>query len=242
MNLYPAIDLRGGRVVRLEQGRADRETVYYEDPAIPAGLWLEAGAEWIHVVDLDGAFGGSPQNWNSVEKIAASGLKVQMGGGLRSQQAIERAFNSGAARVALGTIAAEDSSFLESMVEKFGSRIAVGIDALKGKVALRGWVDAVDLSALDLAWRVAAMGVETIIYTDIATDGMLTGPNFEAQREMLDHVPARIIASGGVACAQDVERFQAMSKNHSNLEGVIIGRALYEGKIDLGSIIGAGEG
>ncbi len=240
MNIYPAIDLRQGRVVRLEQGRADKETVYYEDPLVPARLWKDAGAEWIHVVDLDGAFTGHPQNWSALKKISSTGLKIQMGGGLRQIEDIEQAFQCGVARVVLGTSAVEDSEFLESMVERFGSRIAVGIDALRGKVALRGWVDAAEWTALDLARQVTSLGVDTIIYTDIAKDGMLTGPNFTAQREMLENVPARIIASGGVADPHDVQKFQSMSQVHRNLEGVIIGRALYEGKIDLGELIAAG--
>ncbi len=238
MNLYPAIDLRQGRVVRLEQGRVERETVYFEDPSIPAGLWKEAGAKWLHVVDLDGAFSGNPQNWSAIEKITSCGLKVQMGGGMRRHEDIERAFKGGVSRVVLGTSAVEDTAFLQSMVELYGSRIAVGIDALKGKVALRGWVDEAELTALDLARRVVSLGVETIIYTDISTDGMLTGPNFTAQKEMLETIPARLIASGGVATSGDVRKFQTMSKIYPNLEGVIIGKALYDGKINLAELIG----
>ena len=238
MNLYPAIDLRQGRVVRLEQGRADRETVYYDDPSIPAGLWKDAGAQWLHVVDLDGAFSGQPQNWAALEKIVSSGLKIQMGGGMRRRQDIERAFDSGVSRVVVGTSAVEDGAFLQSMVDQFGSRIAVGIDARNGKVALRGWVDETELSALDLARRVGSVGVETIIFTDISTDGMLTGPNFAAQTEMLEAIPMRLIASGGVASSDDLRQFQTMSESYPNLEGVIIGKALYDGKIDLGEWFG----
>ncbi len=238
MNLYPAIDLRQGRVVRLEQGRVERETVYYDDPSIPAGLWKDAGAQWLHVVDLDGAFSGRPQNWAAIEKIASSGLKIQMGGGMRRRQDIERAFESGVSRVVLGTSAVEDGEFLQSMVERFSSRIAVGIDARYGKVALRGWVDETEMTALDLARRVASVGVETIIFTDISTDGMLTGPNFAAQEEMLETIPIRLIASGGVASSGDVRKFQILSESYPNLEGVIIGKALYDGKINLGDWVG----
>ncbi len=238
MIIYPAVDLRQGRVVRLEQGRVERETVYYDDPSIPAGLWKDAGAQWLHVVDLDGAFSGRPQNWAALEKIACSGLKIQMGGGLRCRQDIERAFESGVSRVVLGTSAVEDGEFLQSMVDQFGSRMAVGIDARKGKVALRGWVEETEVTALELARRVASVGVETIIFTDISTDGMLTGPNFAAQKEMLETIPMRLIASGGVASSDDVRKFQILSETYPNLEGVIIGKALYDGKINLGEWFG----
>ncbi len=238
MNLYPAIDLRQGRVVRLEQGRVDRETVYYDDPSIPAGLWKDAGAQWLHVVDLDGAFSGQPQNWAALEKIAVSGLQIQMGGGMRRRRDIDRAFDNGVSRVVLGTSAVEDGAFLQCMVERFGSRIAVGIDARNGKVALRGWVDETGMTALELAQRVASAGVETIIFTDISTDGMMTGPNFAAQKEMLKAIPIRLIASGGVASKDDVRKFRTMSETYPNLEGVIIGKALYDGKINLGECFG----
>lgn len=233
MNIYPAIDLRGGRVVRLLQGRANRETVYFNDPALPAQLWKEAGAKWIHTVDLDGAFTGKPQNWSAIEKIAATGLKIEMGGGMRTEQNIEDALNAGVSRVVLGTRAAEDPDSLAGLTDKFGGSIAVGIDAKNGKVAVKGWVDTTDLTATDLAKRVAELGVRTIIYTDISRDGMLTGPNFEAQEQMLETVTADIIASGGVSKHEDVARFAEMAETYSNLEGVIIGKALYDGKVDL---------
>ncbi len=228
MIIYPAIDIKGGRCVRLRQGIAEQETLYYDDPAEPALLWKEAGAIWVHVVDLDGAFTGAPQNWQAVEKIAATGLRVQMGGGLRTTMDVQRAFEVGAARVVVGTQAAADPIFLENLLNQHGDKIAVGIDAKDGMVAVRGWVDTTDINALDLAGQVEAKGVSTIIYTDISRDGMLSGPNFEAQRQMLSSVKLNVIASGGVSSASDVEKFRQMAKKHPNIYGVIIGRALYE--------------
>jgi len=237
MYIFPAIDLRGGRCVRLLQGKAEQETEYFRDPGEAAKLWLDAGAEWIHVVDLDGAFSGSPQNWESVEKIVSTGLKVQMGGGMRTDETVARAFDVGVRRVVLGTKACESIDFVKQLTERFGAGIAVGIDAKGGKVAIKGWVDTTDLSAIDLAQRAAGLGVQTIIYTDISTDGMLTGPNFAAQKEMLQTVSCKIIASGGVARREDVEGLCQLAVEHPNLLGVIIGKALYEQKVDLRDLI-----
>ncbi len=223
--------------MRLRQGIAEQETLYYDDPAEPALLWKEAGAIWVHVVDLDGAFSGAPQNWQAVEKIAATGFRVQMGGGLRTAADVQRAFEAGAARVVVGTLAAEDTDFLEKLLNQHGDKIAVGIDAKDGMVAVRGWVDTTDINALDLACQVEAKGVSTIIYTDISRDGMLSGPNFEAQKQMLSAVKLDVIASGGVSSASDIEKFRQMAKEHPNLNGVIIGRALYEGKVDLREVL-----
>ncbi len=237
MYIFPAIDLRGGRCVRLLQGKADQETEYFRDPGEAARLWREAGSEWVHVVDLDGAFTGTPQNWKSVEKIVAAGMKVQMGGGMRTEAAIEQAFRVGVKRVVLGTKACESQEFIKTVTDRFGGGIAVGIDAKNGKVAIKGWVATTDLTAIDLAKRVSEMGVRTIIYTDISTDGMLTGPNFEAQREMLQAVPADIIASGGVARREDVEKLRELAEECPNLLGVIVGKALYEGKVELRDLL-----
>lgn len=237
MHIFPAIDLRGGRCVRLLQGRAEQETEYFRDPGEAARLWQAAGSEWVHVVDLDGAFTGTPANWPSIETIVATGMKVQMGGGMRSDEAIQRAFDVGVQRVVLGTRACESQDFVRGATERFGDGIAVGIDAKDGKVAIKGWVDTTDFRAIDLAERVAHMGVKTIIYTDIGTDGMLTGPNFDAQREMLEAVDCHVIASGGVARREDVEGLCRLAREHSNLLGVIVGKALYEGQVDLKDLI-----
>jgi phosphoribosylformimino-5-aminoimidazole carboxamide ribotide isomerase len=241
VKIYPAVDIKGGRVVRLLQGKAEQETVYYSNPAEPARLWARAGAEWVHVVDLDGAFTGVPCNWKAVEAIAGAGMKVEMGGGMRTVDNVKKAFDSGVSRVVIGTKAVDDKTFIAQLVKQFGSKIAVGIDAKNGKVAVHGWVDTADASALDLAKAVAGMGVATIIYTDISRDGMLVGPNFEAQAEMCASVPCNIIASGGVGSREDIVAFARMSKNYGNLDGVIIGKALYEGKVELADVLTIAE-
>lgn len=233
MIVYPAIDLRQGRVVRLHQGRAEAETVYYDDPAEPARLWKAAGARWVHVVDLDGAFTGQPANQAGVRRILAEGLSVQLGGGLRREETVAEVVSWGVQRVVIGTRAAADPDFISRLVETHGSRVAVGIDARDGWVAVKGWVETACLRALELARQVEALGVQTIIYTDISRDGALTGPNFEAQEEMLQAVNLRVIASGGVASDADLRQFASLAQRYSNLDGVITGKALYEGKIDL---------
>jgi phosphoribosylformimino-5-aminoimidazole carboxamide ribotide isomerase len=243
MTIYPAIDIKGGRCVRLTQGRADAETVYAEDPAAVAAEFKAAGSEWVHVVDLDGAFSGEPRNLGLVGRIAGLGLKVQLGGGLRTRASVERALGLGAARVVIGTRAAEGDSFITELVAAFGDRIAVGIDARNGQVAVRGWVDTTQTSALALARRMDGLGVATLIHTDVGTDGMLAGPNFAAQEAMLGAVAARVIASGGVSRREDVIRFLETRKSRPNLEGVIVGKAIYEGRVVLKDLLGlAGQG
>lgn len=234
MIIYPAIDLRKGRVVRLEQGRADAETVYFTDPAEPAMVWKSAGAEWIHVVDLDGAFAGEGLNRTAVDKIIATGVKVQLGGGMRTREAVASALGAGVSRVVIGTRAAEEPGFVGELVKAFGAeRIAVGIDAKDGYVAIKGWVETLKTEAIDLARTVEDLGCRTIIYTDISRDGMLTGPNLEAQRAMLEAVSCRIIASGGVSYPKDLVALRALEADCPNLDGVITGKAIYEGRIDL---------
>jgi phosphoribosylformimino-5-aminoimidazole carboxamide ribotide isomerase len=241
VKIYPAVDIRQGRVVRLLQGKADQETVYYDDPAGPARLWAKAGADWVHVVDLDGAFTGVPSNWKAVEAIVGAGMKVEMGGGMRNVESVKRALDSGVSRVVVGTKAVDDRAFIAQLVKQFGRKIAVGIDAKNGKVAVHGWVDTAEASALDLAKVVAGMGVSTIIYTDISRDGMLVGPNFDAQSEMCASVPCNVIASGGVGSREDIIRFAQMAKSYGNLDGVIIGKALYEGKVQLPDVLAIAE-
>ena len=237
MTIYPAIDLRGGRCVRLAQGRADQETVYSEDPAEVAAGFKAAGSAWVHVVDLDGAFTGHPRNMPAVLAIAAVGLRVELGGGLRSRESVERALGMGASRVVIGTRAAESDEFMAGLVREFGERIAVGIDAKNGRVAVKGWVDTTGTSALALARRMAGLGVATLIHTDISTDGMLTGPNLAAQEALLGAVGCRVIASGGVSLREDVSRLAALALRHPNLDGVIVGKALYEKRVDLGDLL-----
>lgn len=228
--------------MRLAQGRADAETVYAEDPAAVAAGFKAAGASWVHVVDLDGAFSGEPQNLGVVERIAGLGLKVQLGGGLRTRASVERALSMGMARVVIGTRAAESEGFVSELVAAFGDRIAVGIDARDGKVAVKGWVDTTDASALSLAGRMDALGVATLIHTDVGTDGMLTGPNIGAQEAMLRSVRARVIASGGVGSLGDAVRLAALGNTHPNLDGVIVGKALYEGRVNLGELLALSAG
>ncbi len=242
MTIYPAIDIKGGRCVRLSQGRADAETVYAEDPAAVAAGFKAAGAAWVHVVDLDGAFSGEPRNLGAVERIAGLGLRVQLGGGLRTRASVERALSMGIERVVIGTRAAQSEAFVSELVAAFGDRIAVGVDAKAGKVAVNGWVDTTGTAALGLARRMDVLGVATLIHTDVGTDGMLTGPNFEAQDAMLGSVGARVIASGGVASRADVERLNALARSRPNLDGVIVGKALYEGRVDLADLLALAKG
>lgn len=233
MRIYPAVDLKDGRCVRLEQGKADRETVYFENPIEAAQAWKKSGVDWIHVVDLDGAFGGTPSNLAAVRGILKLGIQVQLGGGIRSQKRIDAALDSGVSRVVIGTKAAEDPGFVEEMVKKYGKKIAVGIDAKDNRVAVRGWVTDTELDALDFAKQMGDFGVSTLIYTDISRDGMLTGPNLEAQQKMLESVPCQIIASGGVSEIKDLHALHQLGKQYAHLEGVIVGKALYENRFSL---------
>ncbi len=237
MTIYPAIDIKGGRCVRLLQGRADRETVYSEDPARVAAGFRDAGSSWVHVVDLDGALDGEPRNLDAVKAIAGLGLDVQLGGGLRGRESVERALALGVRRVVIGTRAAEDRGFVSDLVGRHGDRIAVGIDARNGRAAVRGWVDTTAVDALALAREMDALGVSTIIHTDIGTDGMLSGPNLPAQEAMLGAVRCRVIASGGIGGREDVARLADMKKRHPNLDGVIVGKALYEKRVNIEELL-----
>ncbi len=237
MIIYPAIDIRGGRCVRLTQGKADQETVYADNPAVVGASFKEAGSAWIHVVDLDGAFEGEPRNLEAVAAIAALGIQVELGGGMRTRDAVKRALGLGVSRVVIGTRAAESERFVGELVQEFGAQIAVGIDAKDGKVAVKGWVDTTGTGALALARRMSDIGVSTLIYTDIGTDGMLTGPNFAAQTAMLEAVTANVIASGGVSRREDVVKLAELAKAHANLDGAIVGKALYEKRVDLPDLL-----
>lgn len=229
MQLFPAIDLMNGQAVRLRQGRADQKTVYSDNPPAVAREWEARGGDWLHVVDLDAAFSGMPSNLAVVRSITRTiGIPVQLGGGLRDEDAIARALEAGVSRVVIGTKAAESGDFIARAVEKFGGeRIAVGIDAHDGFVAVKGWTETTGVEALTLAGQMAATGIAAIIYTDIATDGMLQGPNLPALRTMVGHVPCPVIASGGVSSAQDLACLEAID----GLSGAIIGRALFDGLI-----------
>jgi len=235
MTIYPAIDLKGARVVRLHQGRADAETVYGNDPASVARDWVGQGAQWLHVVDLDGAFSGVPRNWDCVRAVlSAVSNPVQLGGGLRTRQQIADALAMGVSRCVVGTKACEPS-FVKSLVAEFGEKIAVGIDARDGFVAVKGWVERTSLPAVEFARQISNLSVRTIIFTDIATDGALTGPNLKAVSGVCAAVKCDIIASGGVSTADDVRKLRELK--HRNLIGVIIGKALYDGRVQLKDVL-----
>jgi len=231
MILYPAIDLMGGEVVRLEQGRADRKKVYSPDPVGMANQWAATGAAWLHVVDLDGAFSGELKNLPVVAAMAETlSIPLQLGGGLRTIDSVRRALDAGVARVILGSRACEDPSFVEEAVKEFGGdKIAVGIDAKNGLVATRGWTETSGRNALELAREVEYFGIGALIYTDIATDGMLLGPNFAAMEAMVQTLQTPVIASGGVSSVEDIKKLSEIS----GLYGAIIGKALYEGRVTL---------
>ena len=232
--IYPAIDLRGGKVVRLKEGDPARLTAYSDDPAETARRWLAIGAKWLHVVNLDGAFGeGDTANQNallSILKVANEfGVAVQFGGGLRSLDSMEQALSLGVSRIVLGTIAVEQPDVVASALEKFDSKkIAIGIDARDGVVRVRGWQSDGGISAQDLALQMRTLGLGTVIFTDVSRDGMGHGLNIPATRALADVSGMDVIASGGVHTIDDV-----IAARDADLAGVIIGRALYEGTIDL---------
>jgi len=233
LDIIPAIDLMDGKVVRLEQGRRDRVTVYSDDPVATARRWEEAGARRLHVVDLDGAFEGTPRNLDAVRAICHGVvMDVELGGGLRLPDSIQAALDCGVSKVVLGTRAFEDEDFLRRQVEALGGRLIVGVDAKDGKVSVRGWVEVADTRAVDFVQRLQSHGVEEVIYTDVATDGMLQGPNLASLSEVAAAAPRiRFIASGGIATTEDLISVARM--NAPNVIGAITGKALYAGTVDL---------
>lgn len=238
MLVIPAIDLKGGQVVRLSQGDPLRQTAYSTDPIAMARRWEEEGASILHMVDLDGAFSGTPQQLSVVAKVAQSiKIPVQLGGGLRSLAALEQAFASGIERAIIGTAAIEDEGFLIEAASRYPGRIILGIDAKNGKVAVRGWAANTDLLASDLAIRSADLPLAAIIYTDIERDGMLTGPNVDALRRMAQAARHPIIASGGVATLDDLTRLAKLEPTY--IIGALVGKALYEGRFSLKEAIAA---
>jgi len=232
MILFPAIDLKGGECVRLKLGDMSEATVYNPDPATQAKAFEEQGFEWLHVVDLDGAFAGESRNGAAVEAILeATKNPVQLGGGVRSLAQIEAWLEKGLARVILGTIAVRDPELVRQACRSFPGRIVVGIDARGGKVAVEGWAETSELRAIELARRFEGVGVAAIIYTDIDRDGVLAGINWEATIALADSVSIPVIASGGLASMADIERLTMPDAR--KLEGAISGRALYDGRIDV---------
>ncbi|MCW5750428.1 MAG: 1-(5-phosphoribosyl)-5-[(5-phosphoribosylamino)methylideneamino]imidazole-4-carboxamide isomerase [Alphaproteobacteria bacterium] len=231
MNIYPAIDLKDGACVRLEKGEMARATIFNREPASQARAFAEAGFRWLHVVDLNGAFAGRPVNAEAVAAIlAATGLPVQLGGGIRDLATIERWLSQGVARVILGTLAVREPHLVREACRLFPGRVALGLDARGGKVAVAGWAEQSEIAVLDLARRFEDAGAAAIVYTDIDRDGLLGGVNAEATAALARAVTTPVIASGGVGSLADLERLKA--ERTSGIEGVIVGRALYDGRID----------
>ncbi|WP_454852959.1 1-(5-phosphoribosyl)-5-[(5-phosphoribosylamino)methylideneamino]imidazole-4-carboxamide isomerase [Rhizobium binxianense] len=236
MILFPAIDLKGGQCVRLKLGDMQQATVYNADPAAQAKSFEEQGFEWLHVVDLDGAFAGHSTNGGAVEAILrATKNPVQLGGGIRTLDHVETWLSRGLRRVILGTVAVRDPALVIEACQKFPGRIAVGIDAKGGKVAVEGWAEASELGVVELAKKFEGAGVAAIIYTDIDRDGILTGINWASTLELADAVSIPVIASGGLASLDDIRRM--LQPDARKLEGAISGRALYDGRIDPGEAL-----
>ncbi|MBI9020742.1 MAG: 1-(5-phosphoribosyl)-5-[(5-phosphoribosylamino)methylideneamino]imidazole-4-carboxamide isomerase [Verrucomicrobia bacterium] len=233
MTIIPAIDLKSGNCVRLRQGLANEETVYSDSPVEMAKHWVKEGGEFLHVVDLDGAFEGRPVHVDALRGIcAAINIPVEIGGGIRTDEDIETLLTTGVTRVILGTRACEHPEELARLVVKFGGeRIAVGIDARDGKVQTKGWVETTDVIAVDLAKQVDAAGVGTIIYTDTSRDGMMDGVNAFEMGKICSAVKCEVVASGGVSTIEDIKRLAAL--NCANLTGAIVGKALYEETVSI---------
>lgn len=232
MIIFPAIDLRGGKCVRLFKGDFSRETIFSDNPSAVAVKWEEMGAQYLHVVDLDGALQGETKNREAIRSIlGAVRIPVELGGGLRSLESVERALTAGIQRVILGSAAVEDPALVQAACERFGDRIVVAIDARDGIVATQGWESSGGVSALAFAKQMAEYGVKTIIYTDISRDGTLSGLNLEGTIELARASGLRVVASGGVRSLEDIRAVKAHEAD--GIEGVIVGQALYSGRLDL---------
>ena len=236
MIVIPAIDLKEGRCVRLEQGLMDRDTVFNDNPVAQALEWQRQGAELLHIVDLDGAFAGEPKNRDAIEAIVcAISIPTQLGGGIRDLATVEAYLSLGLSRVILGTAAQRNPELVREACARFPGRIVVGIDARNGMVAVEGWAEVTGVTAVDLARKFEGYGVVAIIYTDIARDGMLQGPNLEATRALAEAVSIPVIASGGVSTLKDIENLMAIEQ--FGVTGVITGKAVYTGAIRLAEAI-----
>ena len=238
MILFPAIDIRNGRCVRLTEGKFECETVFAEDPAEMAVRWADAGAEYLHVVDLDGALAGQSGNTEVIKRILAKvKMPVQVGGGIRTLANIENMLALGVTRVILGSVAVRDPELVREACQKFPGQVVVGIDAKNGEVAVEGWGIGGGIGAIELAKKMAAVGVEHIIFTDISRDGMLSGVNVEATAELAKASGIKVIASGGVSSLADIKALQA--READGIEGCIIGKAIYTGALDLKEALAA---
>ncbi len=236
MIVIPAIDLKDGKCVRLEQGLMDKDTVFNDNPGAQALEWERQGAEWLHIVDLDGAFAGEPKNRDAIESILkAITIPAQLGGGIRDIETIEAYLSLGLSRVIIGTAAQRNPELVREACAKFPGQIVVGIDAKNGMVAVQGWAEVTDMTAVELAKKFEGFGVSAIIYTDISRDGMLQGPNLEATRSLAEAVAIPVIASGGVSSLKDIENLMAIEA--SGITGVITGKAVYTGAIKLSEAI-----
>lgn len=232
MNIIPAIDIMDKRVVRLEQGEFDKGKVYSENPILVAKKWKEAGARLLHVVDLDGARLGKPVNLDvACEIVKNVEIDIELGGGLRSAEDIESAFTAGVRFAVVGTSAVEDEAFSRRLVEKFGDKVIFAVDVKDGKVAVRGWKEVSESGIDDYIKKLEAAGAKRIIYTDVSRDGMMAGPNLETLKSILQLTPLEVTASGGISSIEDIKVLKGLEKD--GLRAVIVGKALYEGKIDL---------
>lgn len=236
MQLIPAIDLKDGKCVRLRQGRMDEDTVFSDDPVATAGRWVEAGAERLHLVDLDGAVAGAPRNQAAIKSIAREfpNVRVQVGGGIRSEETIEGYLDIGVQYLIIGTQAVRDPHFIEEMAPAYPGHLIVGLDAKDGKVATDGWSKLSRHDVIDMAQRFESFGIESIIYTDISRDGMMQGVNVEATATLANATSTDVIASGGVTNMDDIKALLAVD---AEISGCILGRALYEGTLDLAEAI-----
>lgn len=233
MQIYPAIDIIDGKAVRLSQGSFDNVTVFNDTPADAAKDWVDAGATYIHIVDLDGARYGKSFVIDIIKDIKSKyNIKIETGGGVRTMKDIDDRIEAGASRVIIGTVAVKNPVLVKEAVEKYGNKIAVGVDAKNGMVAISGWEEVSNVTAVDLCLKMKDYGVNTIIYTDISKDGMMSGPNIESTKDLIEKTGMDIIASGGVSKIEDVENV-----NNINASGVIIGKALYNGALNLKEVI-----
>jgi len=233
MEIIPAVDIRGGKCVRLYQGDYNQETVFDEDPVTAALNWYSQGARWLHIVDLDGAAAGEPQNMEVVEEIIKeSGLLIELGGGIRQEEVAERLLRQGVSRIILGTVAIENRELVKKLCQQFGEAIAVSLDARDGKIAIHGWQKDTVVEVLQLSREIINVGVRRFIYTDINKDGTLTEPNFDMINRLLAEANVPVIAAGGISRLEHLRRLKDLG-----VEGAIVGKSLYTGDIDLGEAI-----